>query len=555
MIQHFEADIRCSSADGSGKKSQNEQQSCWFENFDDQKQDERLRAKVVSFARRESDNCKSLLGSGKVSVKGKQSEGQVFVREPRGFFKLPTRFKAPSSCSIRAPESIIDNRKLEDEEKGQVLGDGNAQVECENDVDGGYAWIILVVMFVINASTFGSARAYGQIFEKLARQEELGRAQAALPFTIMGAIENMGGPLTGCLLSWTRSWRPVMFLGSTLVVLSHLLAAFCHSQLSQILAMGLMCGLGLSFVTICSFQINNAYFVRYRSGAFGLCLTGAAVGTLYISPLCKYVLTNHSTSKCYLMLALVLAPNVPLSLLLKPKGEQLPPTGKGKCATICDRLDRMRPTGEPDGLWTNITSVLKNPIFHLIWPTQLLFCWLNFVMGMIILDFGEDRGLDGGSVEQLIPIWACGQLFGRVILGSLVDTRIISYKLFTVICLASISFSTWALNNIRDEDYEDKLLPILVFALSAFISNLYILFNGLIVNYMEKPLTALSLGISSFTGSFFLLPRAKVIGYYRDSTGNYDAMLAMFTYVSLAAALVWLTIPGACSKIRSLLKL
>ena len=44
--------------------------------------------------------------------------------------------------------------------------------------------------FVINAPTFGIARAYGLIFDKLARVDEQTRAQAALPFTIMDAPVN-----------------------------------------------------------------------------------------------------------------------------------------------------------------------------------------------------------------------------------------------------------------------------------------------------------------------------------------------------------------------------
>lgn len=470
--------------------------------------------------------------------------------------KLKQFFKrSPLSCFHSNKEAAISNGYDRQDLASKCAGLSNV------NVDSGYAWIILAVMFFINASTFGTARAYGLIFEKLVRQGEQTRSQAALPFTIMGAVENMAGPMTGYLLTRTGSWRLTVFIGSSLITLSHLLAALLDSLPGQIVSIGLMCGIGQSFVTISSFQINNSYFVRYRSRAFGLGLTGAAFGTLYISPLCQYVLNNYNHQLCYLMLGLILLPNVPLSLLLKPNKDSqqpiavtditsLPPPNnmtKEQIQTISGDLKASdnKLIGEKEtSVWESIKVIIRNPFFHLIWTTQLLFCWFNFVFGMIIVDFGRDRELDSHQVAKLIPIWAFGQLVGRLLLGSLVDFRLVSYELFTVICFGSIGAITWTLNNVHGETQEqqDILISLLVFTLSMFISNLYILFNGLVVSYMDKSLTALSIGISSFTSSFFLLPRASTIGYYRDTIGNYDAMLSMFTYVALIAALVWLLV-------------
>lgn len=483
------------------------------------------------------------------------------------------------------------------------------------DVDGGYAWIVLAVIFIINASTFGTARAYGLIFDKLAREDDKSRTEAAMPFTIMGAVENMAGPLSSYLLAQSNnSWRLTVFSGSCLITLAHLFAALTADSITgQLLSMGLMCGIGLSLVSISSIQLNNAYFVRYRSTALGLGMTGAAFGTLYISPLCQYFLDNYGTSACYLMLSAILLPNVTLSLLLKPKvaaespAHRRPAQSRSEKATIMgsgaglgiasdgrqqqakgaplatasvsqhvDELaarKRRRNSLDDLGVWLSIKRVICNPLFHLIWPTQLLFCWLNFVFGMIIVDFGRDRGLNTQDVAHLVPCWSFGQLVGRLFLSSLVDLKCLSYKSFTVICFFSISLSTCLLNSIRlpgasdhwqqaspptttagrPDNHLHAIILALVFVLSMFIALLYILLNGLVVRYVEPALQPLSFGISSFTGSFFLLPRANVIGYYRDTIGNYDDMLTMFSFVSLLAALIWLLVPPSCGYLRRIL--
>lgn len=500
---------------------------------------------------------------------------QFLQRSLRCFHRSSKASATSTSTCVSTAGANANNNALTDGYHKEHLTTASVRVATVN-VDSGYAWIILGVMFVINASTFGTARAYGLIFEKLVRQGEQTRSQAALPFTIMGAIENMAGPLTGYLLTRCGSWRLTVFIGSSLITLSHLFAALLDSLPGQIISMGFMCGIGQSFVTISSFQINNSYFVRYRSRAFGLGLTGAAFGTLYITPLCQYVLNNYNHQLCYLMLGLILLPNVFLSLLLKQNKQQqqreqeqiqiapnLPvsieitncPTEKRVILKeqqintisgdlVVDNSKIIIVAQLEPSVWQSIKLIIKSPLFHLIWTLQLLFCWFNFVFGMIIVDFGKDRELDSGQVAKLIPIWAFGQLVGRLFLGSLVDFKLLSYEVFTVICFGSIGAITWTLNNVRGETLEqqDILISILVFTLSMFISNLYILFNGLVVSYMDKSLTALSIGISSFTSSFFLLPRASTIGYYRDTIGNYDAMLSMFTYVAAIAALVWLVV-------------
>ena len=229
------------------------------------------------------------------------------------------------------------------------------------------------------------------------------------------------------------------------------------------------------------------------------------------------------------------------------------------------------------GIWHSVKRVVCNPMFHLIWPTQLLFCWLNFVFGMIIVDFGRDRGLTTHDVSYLVPCWAFGQLIGRLFLSALIDLKFLTYRSFTVICFFAISATTLALNHIRlpnsiDDCQQYKqdtftsqcyrfmmttshmhvFFLLLVFVLSIFIALLFILFNGLVFNYVDTQLQPLSIGISSFTGSFFLLPRANIIGYYRDTTGNYDTMFTMFTYITLGAALTWLILPALCSYLNRL---
>lgn len=586
----------------------------------------------------------------------------------------------------------------------------------DKNVDAGYAWVILVTMFLINATTFGTVRVYGLIFEKLARTDHYTRTEASLPFAISGAIENMGGMLT-CFLVYKTSWRLVVFLGTLLTTCGHFGAYFSHSVTIDVVTIGLMCGLGTSFISIPFFQINNAYFVKYRTTAFGASLAGAAMGIYYVSPICEYTLEHYSVHTCYLVLSMILFPNVLLSLLLRPKSlsqralhhhhsigdnkqqqqqqEQITDntqnderneindkyaekllsssclelpisstkpvsysimsrvrtrsncsitlldpsmdtksnitsnssinngqtskrkrnnaTAKYWLANLLNKKIYTIPDYTKPGRYipimqfdchagfttdnlhtlmsisetvanndgskideitsnqcfcdiqsanclhssttttaTNITNnkpcsrnILTNPYFHLIWSTQVLYCWLNFIIGVVIVDFGKDRGIKSHVADTLILYWATGQLIGRIILGMIIDLRLLSYKNYTIVCLFVISSLTYMIVAMESDDSNcySIVLSTIILALSAFIALLYLLFNGLMVTYVDGSLISVSIGISSFIGSFLLLPRASVIGYFRDTLGNYDDMINMLSLASLTFTLMWIVLP------------
>lgn len=199
--------------------------------------------------------------------------------------------------------------------------EAQAQGEREANVDSGYAWLILLVMFLIASTIGGSTRVYGLVF---AREVETGyydREQASLPIATASAVECLAGIFSPAVVQ-LLSWRNIELISSSLFVLANLLAYFSSSLALDILALGVTQGLALSIYSVLGLLINNDYFERYRTTAYGISLSGSTFGLLYLNPIVNWLLDNYDDFRLvYLALACLFSFNLLLVLFIRPRAE------------------------------------------------------------------------------------------------------------------------------------------------------------------------------------------------------------------------------------------
>lgn len=194
----------------------------------------------------------------------------------------------------------------------------NDEISNKN-LDSGYAWLILAVMFLLQSSISGSSRVYGIVYAKEVSIGYYDREQASWPIATASTVENLTGILTPALASYL-SWRKIELLSTSLFILANLLAYFSTTLTVDIIALGLIQGLALSTCTVLSLVINNDYFERYRTTAYGISMSGSTFGVLYLSPLVSWLLDEYSNFRVvYLALAIVFCVNIFLVLFIKPR--------------------------------------------------------------------------------------------------------------------------------------------------------------------------------------------------------------------------------------------
>lgn len=63
----------------------------------------------------------------------------------------------------------------------------------KNEIDGSQAWLTLILIFLINASTLASLKVYGIIFERIVAQKYYTREEASWPISTASTIQNLAG--------------------------------------------------------------------------------------------------------------------------------------------------------------------------------------------------------------------------------------------------------------------------------------------------------------------------------------------------------------------------
>lgn len=69
----------------------------------------------------------------------------------------------------------------------------NTPGQIRNEIDGFQAWLTLACVFVLNATTLGSLKVYGLIFEEIVSEKYYNREEASWPISTASTIQNLAG--------------------------------------------------------------------------------------------------------------------------------------------------------------------------------------------------------------------------------------------------------------------------------------------------------------------------------------------------------------------------
>lgn len=186
-----------------------------------------------------------------------------------------------------------------------------------------------------------------------------------------------------------------------------------------------------------------------------------------------------------------------------------------------------------------IWDVLKTPAFHLIWYNELIYFWIFSIYCLVIVDYAVDRGCTKDESESMLSFQSIGELIGRLILTVLVDMKLISNKNVVVLVLfllaGLLTTSTYVTGYIW--------MASLTVGVSSFLSLLYIMLNGLLVDYLGERQVTIGYGMASCIGGFLIFFRPQAVGFCRDYLGSYDPLMRALAVSCLLGALLWIIEP------------
>ena len=274
-------------------------------------------------------------------------------------------------------------------------------------VDSPYAWFRLLVSLLLMTVGNGAMWVIPVVLPVVQRDFGVGRAEAALPYTLMMLGFGLGGILMGRLADRFGLFVPLLIAGCA-TGLGFVLASQAGSVLGFALAHGLLIGLLGCSVTFAPLMADTAqWFVRRRGIAVAVCASGNYLAGTVWPPVIQHFVASVGWRQTYIGVGLFCCTAV---LLMAPLMRRRPPVQPPAMVTP----GSSRAADRPFGLSPN-TATLALCLAGVACCVAMAMPQVHIVAYCNDLGYGAARG-----AEMLSVMLACG-IVSRLVSGAICD--------------------------------------------------------------------------------------------------------------------------------------
>ncbi|XP_048247365.1 monocarboxylate transporter 12-like [Haliotis rufescens] len=174
----------------------------------------------------------------------------------------------------------------------------------KEDVDRGYAWVVLAACFAIEVLYGALICSVGVITPAILEEIDGDLVKVSwIGSTLLGTF-TMCGPFIG-MVEGRLGHRLASFVGGILILLGLTSASFCRTVTGLILTFGVITGLGCGLAANVSGVAPGDYFNKRLPAAYGICMSGGALGLLVVGPLTIFLLDLYTLSGTLLILGAI----------------------------------------------------------------------------------------------------------------------------------------------------------------------------------------------------------------------------------------------------------
>ncbi|KAL9061566.1 MAG: hypothetical protein Q9162_000098 [Coniocarpon cinnabarinum] len=194
--------------------------------------------------------------------------------------------------------------------------------------DGGYGWVCVLCVFLVNTHAWGLNFAYG-VFLDYFLAENLYPGATALDYALIGGLSvSMSLVVTPVINISTRKFgtRATLTIGLVLMTMSLIGASFARKTWHLYLSQGVCFGWGLGFLYVGSANIIPQWFSTKRSLANGIAASGAGFGGLIYSLSSSALLQKAGPPTTFRVLAICqfVAQGIAIALMKSRNEKQQP---------------------------------------------------------------------------------------------------------------------------------------------------------------------------------------------------------------------------------------
>jgi MFS family permease len=272
-----------------------------------------------------------------------------------------------------------------------------------------YGWTIVGATFVLLMIMSGITYSTPVLFRFFEADFAIGRAQAALLFSVSQVAAFLVGAVTGGLAE-KHGPRVVVGGGVIAMAVGLLGAAMASSYAMLVVSYGLAVGLGSGSVYIPLLGLIQRWFYKRRGSATGLATTGVSIGTLSFPILAAAVANAYDWRVLYVGFAgiCILVGLIAVSFLVAdPKLHGLMPDGV---------VDEAAEPARPEAIaGLAFGEVLRDRQFYLIYFSSFGAAVLSFMafvhLPQQLVESGRDQ-LQAASIVSVIGLFSLAARLG-----------------------------------------------------------------------------------------------------------------------------------------------
>nr|NP_611076.2 uncharacterized protein Dmel_CG8389, isoform B [Drosophila melanogaster]NP_725515.1 uncharacterized protein Dmel_CG8389, isoform A [Drosophila melanogaster]AAF58078.1 uncharacterized protein Dmel_CG8389, isoform A [Drosophila melanogaster]AAM70941.1 uncharacterized protein Dmel_CG8389, isoform B [Drosophila melanogaster] len=427
--------------------------------------------------------------------------------------------------------------------------------------DGGYGWIVVAAVALINMTNQSILSVFGQLFVGELQKMQEDTFTAALITNLNSLALNFSGLFIGPAI---KSFKPrnVAATGCILVALGLALCAFASESWHFILGYSFFVGFGLGLISPSTFMAINSYFTTKRGRAVGVSLAGAGLGQVLIPHLVRYLLDNHgfryavlsmsSLSLFGLFGAAFLKPLNPpakhnnrkhIRLLTEADGEKTSPLQVVIVPTNQSKIERSPPN--VDTLCSRMgqrlvqamdLELLKDLVFWSIIVGMALVYTATINFTMIFPGFlGQTAQLNSQMVAFCMSLVAGADIVFRLLLPIVTDHLRIPYRVVFLIGIVGLFVARCVLA-------ENQTLPVIITmsVLTGMMKSATVINNNLTISaHCRSEKLAGGLGLSMMSKGVIVITVGQLLGWVRDYADSYLICLYAQGVILLVVVLVW----------------
>lgn len=462
--------------------------------------------------------------------------------------------------------------------------------------DSARSWVVAFSCCWINFFSALMYKSSGVVYVGVLQTLNVSREEASWPLTLLAVFIFTTGPVAGILALYLSIWK-ISVCGCLLSALAVCACFYADSIVYLMVCLGVVQGFGLGLLTLHNVIINQ-HFEKHRATASGISYAGPTLASLVYPPAVEVLFEEFGLRGSLLLFGGIMLNAVAGAFLQRPPSSKTANKSSFKVVPetlTADDVDCAAPLARdvwveykkdaplddqvksPSGLpecgdsaapskylpedkdlrfhgrdWAEWSRLHRNlslfllPMFYLICGSFALILFNLTTYLTVIVDFAVGYGVSRISAVLLISAYSISDLAARLGSGWISDRGFVSRG-----NMMAVHFLIGGLVLFAIPVFTTYVGQVVLAVVSGWANGCtMILVSVLLTEHTGLDRLPVSFGVASLVAGVLCLARPPLIGYYRDTSGDYEGLFRLIGGASIVFSGIW-SVATLALKLRS----